>query len=124
MNGKQVLIVEDEPMLRELLSSIVEETGASVTAVETAHEGIGLLPRRRWDVIVTDVCTPGISDGWDLAWAAHEQRSGLSVIVTSGGSPHFAEPLPPCAAFIAKPWSIDQMVKLLRQCAERTARNQ
>lgn len=124
MNGKQVLIVEDEPMLRDLLSSIVEETGATVVAVETAQEGVELLSRRHWDVVVTDVCTPGISDGWDLAWAAHEQRPGLSIIVTSGGNNHFAKPLPPCAAFIAKPWSVDQLLSLLRQCAERTGADQ
>jgi DNA-binding NtrC family response regulator len=124
MNGKQVLIVEDEPILRDLLSLIVEDTGATVVAVETAQEGVGLLSKMPWSVIITDVCTPGITDGWDLAWAAHERRLGISIIVTSGGNSHFAKPLPPCATFIAKPWSMDQMVLLLLRCAERTARNQ
>lgn len=115
MNGKQVLIVEDEPIIRELLSLILEDTGAIVTAVETATEGINMLKHYPWAMVITDVRTPGLLDGWDLAWAAHNQLPSLSVIVTSGGNDHFANPLPSSAAFIAKPWSVEQMLSLLQR---------
>lgn len=47
MDGSRILVVEDEPILREFLTLIVEDTGANVSAVETADQGIALLDRNR-----------------------------------------------------------------------------
>lgn len=119
MKGKRILVVEDEPALREFLAMIIEETGATVVAVDTAEEGIRQLDKQPWAAVVTDVRTPGPSDGWDLAWTAHDLWPGLPVIVTSGGHSRLDLALPPTAAFIGKPWSIDQMIALLEGCTIR-----
>ncbi|MBF8726506.1 response regulator [Pseudomonas putida] len=116
MIGKRILVVEDEPALREFLSLIIEETGARVMAVETATEGIRQLDKQPWAAVVTDVRTPGPFDGWDLAWMAYEQCPCMPVIVTSGGYSKVDMPLPPTAAFIGKPWSIDDIICLLMRC--------
>ncbi|WP_414707848.1 response regulator [Pseudomonas sp. UBA6562] len=114
---KRVLIVEDEPMLLELLVTIIDEMGFTTTTAATVDDGIELLGAHAWAMVVTDVRTPGRSDGWDLAWTAHHQWPSLAVIVTSGGNAHFGKPLPSSAVFLAKPWSIEQMTSLVRSRA-------
>ncbi|WP_276574293.1 response regulator [Pseudomonas fulva] len=116
MKGKRILVVEDEPALREFLAMIIEDTGATVVSVDTAEEGIRQLDQQPWAAVVTDVRTPGLSDGWVLAWTAYEKWPRLPVIVTSGGHSRLDVPLPPTAAFIAKPWSIEAMIMLLVGC--------
>lgn len=113
MNNTRILIVEDEPALREFLTSIVEDTGAEVVAVETADQGIALLDKRPWAAVITDVRTPGQADGWDLAWAVHKKWPESVVVVTSGGNNKFDRPLPPAVKFIDKPWTAEQMVSAL-----------
>jgi len=66
MKGKRILVVEDEPALREFLAMIIEDTGATVVSVDTAEEGIRQLDKQPWAAVVTDVRTPGLSDGWGL----------------------------------------------------------
>ncbi|MBF8660881.1 response regulator [Pseudomonas putida] len=113
MDGSRILVVEDEPILREFLTLIVEDTGATVSAVETADEGIALLDRKPWAAVITDVRTPGQADGWDLAWAAHDRWPDSVVVVTSGGNDMFDRPLPEGAVFIEKPWAAEQLISAL-----------
>lgn len=77
MDGSRILVVEDEPILREFLTLIVEDTGANASAVETADQGIALLDKKPWAAVITDVRTPGQADGWDLAWAVHDRWPDL-----------------------------------------------
>jgi CheY-like chemotaxis protein/two-component sensor histidine kinase len=62
----EVLVVDDEPDARELVSHVLEEAGARVRAAATAHEALkfledGYLPH----VIVSDIGLPGL-DGYQL----------------------------------------------------------
>lgn len=113
MENTLVLIIEDEPSLREFLVTLVEDIGGCAVAVDTAEAGLSLLSGRPWDLLVTDVNTPGRSDGWDVAWAAYKQDSTLPVLVTSGGNGDLNGTLPPTALFVSKPWSLEQMTALL-----------
>ncbi|MGN8259532.1 response regulator [Pseudomonas sp. SMSB3] len=113
MNNTRILVVEDEPVLREFITLILEDTGAEVTAVETADEGIALINKRPWAAVVTDVRTPGGADGLDLAWAVHDRFPTALVVVTSGGHDDFDRDLPEGAKFIEKPWTADQLISAL-----------
>lgn len=118
MENTLVLIIEDEPSLREFLVTIVEDIGGCAVAVDTADAGVSLLPGQPWSLLVTDVNTPGRVDGWDVAWAAYKQDPTLPVLVTSGGNGDLNGTLPPTALFVSKPWSLEQMTALLesRMC--------
>ncbi|MGE8122594.1 response regulator [Pseudomonas fulva] len=113
MDSSRILVVEDEPILREFLTLLVEDAGADVSAVETADEGMALLDKKPWAAVITDVRTPGATDGWDLAWAVHDRWPNSVVVVTSGGNDKFDRPLPDGVIFIEKPWTADQMVSAL-----------
>ncbi|MES3710792.1 response regulator [Pseudomonas putida] len=50
----RVLVVEDEPMIRELLTLYLEDWGVSVTAVATADEGREKLDNEDWALLISD----------------------------------------------------------------------
>ncbi len=61
-----VLVVEDEPAARELLSSYLNPLGIRTECVSTADEGAAMARRMRPDAITLDVLLPGRSSGWTL----------------------------------------------------------
>jgi signal transduction histidine kinase len=66
LNGVSVLIVDDEADAREVLTLLLEERGAEVTAVGSAAAALRLLKKKRVpDVLVSDVGMPGV-DGHAL----------------------------------------------------------
>lgn len=84
LSGIQVLVVEDEPMLRELIARALGDQGAVVTRAENGAVAWQLCETAKFDAILTDVRMPG-GDG--LAFLAKVQaRPGPhpKVFVCSG----------------------------------------
>lgn len=80
---KRVLVVDDEPMIVSLLSTILREKGWDVTEARSGTDGIDQLDRGRFDVILTDLVMPGDS-GIDLLRAAKEIHPDVEVILMTG----------------------------------------
>ncbi|MGJ7547649.1 response regulator [Pseudomonas alloputida] len=106
-----VLLVEDEPALRELITMLLEDLGASVTALATADEGIAALNLQPWSLVITDVRTPGIATGLHLAWIASKEMPDTAIIVSSGYHPEINEALPEGSQFLQKPWSLERFIE-------------
>ena len=58
-----ILIVEDSPTMRSLLSTSLEELGGTIkiTQVASGFEALRILPREQCDLIVTDINMPDIN---------------------------------------------------------------
>jgi signal transduction histidine kinase len=83
--GETVLIVDDEPAIRMLVSEVLEDLG--YTAIEAADgpAGLKLLQSdRRIDLLITDVGLPGGMNGRQVADAARSLRPGLKVLFITG----------------------------------------
>ena len=65
LEGLRVLVVDDEADARELLTTILTQYGAEVTAVATAGEAIERIQKSQLDVLVSDIGMPG-EDGYTL----------------------------------------------------------
>ena len=81
-----VLVVEDEPPLREVIVRSLRSHGFRVLDVGSATEALALVERdvgRAIDVLLTDVVMPEIG-GWELARRARMLRPGLPVLFMSG----------------------------------------
>ncbi len=102
-----VLLVEDEPLIRELLGDLLADLGASVIEFGTADAGIEYLSASpiTFDLIITDVMTPGRLNGLDLANLVSQRWPTIPVLVTSGypGADQFE--LGANVGFLSKPWN-------------------
>jgi signal transduction histidine kinase/ActR/RegA family two-component response regulator len=65
LKGIRVLIVDDEPDVRELMTAALERFGAAVTSVGSARDALAVLSRRSIDVLLADLAMPG-QDGYAL----------------------------------------------------------
>jgi two-component system chemotaxis response regulator CheY len=106
----RILIVEDSPTMRALLASALEELEGSVkiTEAESGFEALRVLPRERWDLIVTDVNMPDIN-GLELVAFAKGNGSyrhvPLIIVSTEGSERDRAKGLELGAdAYLVKPF--------------------
>lgn len=84
--------MEDDPLVREMLTEFLVRRGWHLTAVGTADEACGLIGRGAlYDVILTDIVMPGSLSGIDLARCILQERPTANVIVMSGYTPKVAE---------------------------------
>jgi CheY-like chemotaxis protein len=79
-----VLVVDDKPLVLEVIAAMLEDMGCEVVTAATATEALEKLAAdRRITILITDINMPGMS-GYELAEAASRDRRGLHVIVLSG----------------------------------------
>ena len=84
-DGQTVLVVDDEPTVRMLVTEVLEDLG--YTAIEAADGAAGLKALQsdvRIDLLVTDVGLPGGMNGRQVADAARVARPGLKVLFITG----------------------------------------
>src|SRR5687768_6761316 len=65
LDGLRVLLVDDEPETREIISTVVERTGAEVKTCTSAHEALTELVEWRPHVILSDIAMPD-EDGYSF----------------------------------------------------------
>jgi CheY-like chemotaxis protein len=65
LDGVRVLLVDDHPVVRQVITRVLEESGASVTAVPGVPEALEALGRERPNVVLSDIEMPG-EDGYAL----------------------------------------------------------
>lgn len=98
------LIVEDDPMQREMICLLLEESNVDVIECESAEAAELVLENAGGNValMLTDVQLAGNMNGVELAHLARKHNPDMGVIVTSG-SP-LPRALPHGAKFWIKPW--------------------
>src|SRR5690242_18325489 len=80
----KILLVEDDPAVRELVHEMLTEHGYRVIAVASAHEALrALFTGAAVDLLVADVVMPGL-DGFALANEAKRLRPDLRVLHVTG----------------------------------------
>ena len=79
-----VLVVDDDPLVLENTSALLQDVGYSVTAVDNGETALDLLRRQgNFDILVTDHMMPGMT-GAQLAEAIQAERPDLPVLLVSG----------------------------------------
>jgi PAS domain S-box-containing protein len=118
-----VLLVEDEPTIRELAAAALREAGYQVLEARNGHEGLIALQRSLdspWvDLLVTDVGLPGGLNGRQLAEAARALLPSLPVLLITGyaGDPSAAlghDKLAPGMEVLSKPFQLDVLAERVR----------
>jgi signal transduction histidine kinase len=78
-----ILVVEDEPLIRETLADMLSLGGHRVMLASNGEEGIALFEKGKYDLVFTDLSMPGIS-GWDVVKAIKRHNSDIPVIMVTG----------------------------------------
>ena len=120
--GETVLVVDDEPTVRMLITDILEDLGYAAIEAGDSATGLKVLQSDvRIDLLVTDVGLPGGMNGRQMADAARPHRPDLKVLFITG----YAEnailgngTLPPGMAVLTKPFAMDKMAARIRSMIE------
>ncbi|WP_132250449.1 PAS domain-containing protein [Methylobacterium segetis] len=122
--GETVLIVDDEPTVRMLVTEVLEDLG--YTAIEAADAVAGLRVLQsdvRIDLLVTDVGLPGGMNGRQMADAGRVSRPDLKVLFITGyaenavvGNGH----LEPGMAVLTKPFVMEALASRIKDLIART----
>ena len=106
------LVVEDDPVQRETIVTLLQESDMDVIQCESGEAAEMVLEHVGGclTTLLTDVSLAGSMDGIELAQIAHERYPALRIVVISA-NPRISR-LPDGTKFIAKPWS---PLELLRQ---------
>ena len=109
-----ILVVEDERVVRELTSKVLERGGYMVVAVASAREGLlvaeGSTPL---DLVVTDVVMPGGMSGVEMGERLSRSRPNLPVLYVSGYADHAKFHTPAGTKdlhFLGKPFRADELL--------------
>ena len=122
VQNKTVLVVDDEPTVRMLVTEVLEDLG--YTAIEAADGAAGLQVLGsdiRLDLLITDVGLPGGMNGRQVADAARAKRPDLEVLFITGyaenalvGNGH----LEPGMQVVTKPFAVDALAARIRAIIE------
>jgi CheY-like chemotaxis protein len=105
--GTLVLVVDDEPAVRDLIAGILDRSGYRVLTAPSASEAIAIVEREQVDVVLTDVNMPGSISGLELIEELHARKPSLPIIPVTGSADeaNLQEALDRGAAgFITKPF--------------------
>ncbi len=119
-----VLVVEDEPGIRELIADALRDLGCQVIEAIDGPAGLRIVQSGLWyDLLLTDVGLPGLN-GRQLAEAARQRRPDLPVLLITGyaGKALEDDALPLGMEVIRKPFAFDALAERVRVLLEASAK--
>jgi two-component system, cell cycle sensor histidine kinase and response regulator CckA len=121
--GKEsLLIVEDEPGLREIVEAVMKEYQYHVTVASSGVEALRIWDERqgKFDLVLTDMIMPGGMTGMELIEAIKKRRTDIRVIYTSGYSDELTgkDLRHDDMIFLPKPYLPSQLARLVRKCLD------
>ncbi len=115
INKEVVLVVEDEPLVRDSIALELEDAGFEVMTAENGDEASDILPKMgRIDLLLTDIRMPGRINGWHLAEMARCRRPNLPVIYTSAFTPQLSSKVGG-SVFLTKPYRVDEILNAIEE---------
>jgi CheY-like chemotaxis protein len=116
----ELLFVEDDVMVAEVVASALRGVGFDVLLARTGDEAYALLQAgTRVDAIFSDVVMPGEINGIELAQRVSRQWPDIPLVLASGYSDQVALQE---FTILAKPYSIDAVVRALLEALQRRRR--
>jgi two-component system, cell cycle sensor histidine kinase and response regulator CckA len=123
--GEVVLLVEDQPEVRQIARRMLQQHGYAVLEARDGAEALAIHAQQagRIHALVTDVIMPGMS-GRELAEQLTGRQPGLPVLFLSGHTGDAVLRRGVCeenVAFLAKPFAPDELARKVREVLDRGA---
>jgi PAS domain S-box-containing protein len=115
--GQRVLVVEDEPINREIAQLVLEEAGLAVDIAENGESALSKLRTQPYDLIMMDMQMP-LMDGLEATRQIRRMSHGTSIPIIAMTANAFAEDRQRCLDagmndFIAKPYEVEELYALI-----------
>ena len=117
----KVLLIDDEPVFRQLLMSYIKSDGFEAKAAGNGVEAMELLKRFDPDVLVVDWMLNNHLHGLEVIQICHRLKPRIPVILISGyPSKELRTKAEKCGVsqFLAKPFQPEDLVVAIRQAAK------
>src|ERR1700683_3144111 len=118
----KILLVDDDEMMRVLLTHVLESSQFRVTTAASVSEAIHLIDTERFDALISDLHMPGAGDGFTVISAMrHKHPNAVTLLFT--GYPALKEAMDAILLqadeVLVKPMPIREMVTLIRERLEK-----
>ncbi|GAB4517370.1 MAG: response regulator [Haliangiales bacterium] len=117
----RILVVDDEQVIRDILSEFLSMEGYVVRSVDTGERALTELSLRPYDMVISDLKMPGISGIDLLERIATAKINVLAVIMTGFGTVETAISAMKKGAYdyILKPFKVEEVMHVVRRGLER-----
>ena len=120
-SGEHILLVEDQDVIRGVITEILTKLGYEVTQASDGLEGLSIaMAAETFDLIITDIGLPGVS-GRSLADTVRSRRPHVPVLLITGYDPgaiHTSPSLPAGMALLSKPFNVETLSEQVRRLIE------
>jgi DNA-binding NtrC family response regulator len=123
MATKPILVVDDEPIVRESIRDWLKDAGYEVATAESGEEALSLVAKQDFSVIIMDIRLPG-KTGIAVLKEIKEVKPGIkSVIITAYPTTEFATEAKKLGVvdFLIKPVAPDDLERLVRETLAKLA---
>jgi len=103
VEGKAILLVEDNDLVRAFAEGVLADIGYWVTSVGSADEALARLGESEFDLLLSDIVMPGTT-GIELAQRVHADHPGLPVLLATGYSDDLLNGAAAAFRVISKPY--------------------
>ena len=120
MKGLRILVVEDEPSIREILGIYLAEDGHSIEMATDGNEALAKFVKDRFDLLLTDYSMPGMS-GDRLAAIIRAMDPKIRVALLTGFGSQMPQGAPlrlELDAIIAKPFTLESLQQGIAEAME------
>jgi len=117
MDNKPILIVDDEPIVRESIRDWLVDDGYQVVTAESAEEALELLEKQEFSILVLDIRLPGKTGIQILKEIKALKPQIKSIVITAYPSAELAVEAMKLGAvdYLIKPVAPDELEKLIRE---------
>lgn len=111
----RILIVEDNQQVGDFAAQLLADLGSIARRAGNAREALAVLEAEHdeIDIVFSDVVMPRV-DGVELCRRIRARWPGLTVVLTSGYSHVLAEDMRDGFPLLQKPYSLDDLVRVMR----------
>ncbi len=119
IKGRRILVIDDEPMIRQTIGDLLRRLGSTVDGVADGNEAVQMIEKNDYDLVISDIKMPG-KNGYEIFAAAKDKSAQLPVMLMTGFGydPNHSivrarkEGL---AAVLFKPFKVDQLMSEIRK---------
>ena len=110
-----ILLIDDEPLVRDLLKQVIEKSGHTVTEAGNGKEGVQCFRENNFDLVITDHGMP-VMNGLETAYRIKKQKPATPVILITGWQAETDETFQKPSGideFITKPFDLEKLIDII-----------